>query len=104
MKSIKLAENARFIRVEEINGDRFVRSRSQGMGRFLTACLTLASAFAAGSTSASTLAITHVNIIDATGSPPQRDMTVVVKDGRIVELGRSDAVHAPVDARAVDGS
>ncbi len=74
------------------------------MRRFLAACLTLASAFAAGSTSASTLAITHVNIVDATGSPPQPDMTVVVKDGRIVELGKSDAVHAPADARAVNGS
>src|ERR1700738_1913946 len=86
------------------NEQRFVRSRSQGMRRFLATCLTLASALAAGSTSASTLAITHVNIIDATGSPPQPDMTVVVKDGRIVELGKSDAVHAPADAKAVNGS
>ena len=46
-------------------------SRSQGMRRFLAACLTLASVFAAGSTSASTLAITHVNVIDATGAPTQ---------------------------------
>src|SRR5216684_4060062 len=74
------------------------------MRRFLAACLTLASAFAAGSTSASTVAITHVYIIDATGSPPQPDMTVVVKDGRIVELGKSDAVHAPANAKAVNAS
>jgi imidazolonepropionase-like amidohydrolase len=74
------------------------------MRRFLAACLGLASVFAAGNASASTLTITHVNIIDATGSPPQPDMTIIVKDGRIVGVGKSDAVHVPADAKAVNGA
>jgi imidazolonepropionase-like amidohydrolase len=74
------------------------------MRRLSAACLTLASCLAAWSASAATLAITHVNVVDATGTPPQADVTVVVKDGRIVELGKSDAVHVPADAKAVDGS
>jgi len=49
------------------------------------------------------VAIVHVNLIDATGSPPQRDMTVIVRDQRIAELGKSAAVPLPADARVVDG-
>lgn len=74
------------------------------MRRFFAACLTLAGALAAVSAAADSLAITHVTVIDATGSPPQPDMTVIVKDGRIAELGKSAAVHAPADAAAVDGT
>ena len=58
---------------------------------------------AATATAAATLAITHVDVIDATGTPPQPDMTVLVKDQRIVALGRSDALQAPADATVVEG-
>jgi imidazolonepropionase-like amidohydrolase len=85
MKSIDLAVNSRLIRAVCIS-------------------VALMCALAAGSTSGATLAITHVNVIDATGSAPQPDMTVIVKEGRIVELGKSDAVQAPVDAQDVNGS
>jgi imidazolonepropionase-like amidohydrolase len=74
------------------------------MGRCLAACLAIALGFASGGASASTLAITHVSVIDATGTPPQPEMTVVVRDGRIVELGKSGEVHPPADARTVDAS
>ena len=74
------------------------------MRRLFAPFLALASFFGAGAVSADTLAITHVTVIDATGAPPQPDMTVIVQDGRIVELGKSDAVHAPAGAKAVDGS
>ena len=74
------------------------------MRRLCAAGITLASCFAAWGASAATLAIDHVNVVDATGTPPQADMTVVVKDGRIVALGKSDAVQAPADAKVVDGS
>jgi imidazolonepropionase-like amidohydrolase len=50
------------------------------------------------------LAITHVTVIDTTGGPVQPDMTVIVRDGRIVKLGKSEVVHAPGDALRVDGS
>lgn len=38
------------------------------------------------------LVITHVNIIDATGSPVQSDMTVVIRGNRIVRIGKSTRV------------
>jgi imidazolonepropionase-like amidohydrolase len=74
------------------------------MSRLFAACLALAGALTAVSAAADTLAITHVTVIDATGSPAQPEMTVIVKDGRIAELGGSAAVHAPAGATAVDGT
>jgi imidazolonepropionase-like amidohydrolase len=64
----------------------------------------LAICFAAVSAAAATLVIDHVNLVDATGAPVQPNMTVVVRDGRIVDLGKSDAVQASADAKVVDGS
>ncbi len=55
----------------------------------------LAGVFAGSAASADTLAITHVNIVDATGALTQPEMTVVVRDGRIAELGRSAVVAVP---------
>jgi len=74
------------------------------MRRLSAAALTLASCLAAWNASAATFTINHVNVIDATGTPPQTDMTVVVKDGRIIELGKSDAIQAPAAAKAVEAS
>lgn len=48
------------------------------------------------------LAVTHVTVIDATGSPPQPDMTVVVEDKHVVDLGKSGAVRLPPHAIVVD--
>src|SRR5580692_4087237 len=68
-------------------------------------CGALAAAFVgAAAAAASPLAITHVTVIDTTGKPPMYDMTVIVKDQRIVDLGKSNTVHAPAGARLVDGS
>jgi imidazolonepropionase-like amidohydrolase len=51
-----------------------------------------------------TLAFTHVNVIDATGGPLQPDMTVIVRDGHIADLGKSDALQAPADAKVVNAA
>src|ERR1019366_4702625 len=75
------------------------------MRALLALCGTLAVAFAGAAPAApSAVAITHVTIIDTTGAPAMSDMTVVVKDQRVVEVGKSDAVHPPTGARLVDGS
>ena len=50
------------------------------------------------------LAITHVNVIDATGAPAQPDQTVVISDGRIVALGKSAGVSIPANAEIVDAT
>jgi imidazolonepropionase-like amidohydrolase len=49
------------------------------------------------------LAITHVNLIDATGSPATADMTVIIGGKQISQIGKSDAIPLPKGARVVDG-
>ena len=60
------------------------------------AVFTLAAAPEAG------LIITHVNLIDATGTPVQPDMTVIVQGQRITELGKSGNVRIRKGARVVE--
>src|SRR6202789_323080 len=75
------------------------------MRALVVLCGAFAAAFAgAAAAAASAIAITHVTVIDTTGAPPKPDMTVVVQDQRIVDLGKSDAVHAPAGSRLVDAS
>jgi imidazolonepropionase-like amidohydrolase len=49
-----------------------------------------------------TLAFVHATVIDATGSAAQPDMTVIVEDRHIVEIGTSASVNVPKRARVVD--
>jgi len=49
------------------------------------------------------LAITHVVVVDATGSPASPDMTVVTTGVRITEIGKTEKIRLPKDARVVDG-
>jgi len=51
----------------------------------------------------SILAITHVNVIDATGAPVLGDMTVIVQGKRILQIGKSGQTAVPKAARVVDG-
>jgi imidazolonepropionase-like amidohydrolase len=48
------------------------------------------------------LAFAHVNVIDATGSPVQPDMTVVVQGQRITEVGKAGHVKIPNNAKRID--
>ncbi|RAS60672.1 amidohydrolase family protein [Lentzea atacamensis] len=48
------------------------------------------------------LALTGVTVIDATGCPPGRDMTVLVHEERIVAVGRREAVRVPAGATILD--
>jgi len=49
------------------------------------------------------VAITHVNVIDATGVPVHADMTVIVRGKQIAQLGKSGAILIPKSAKLVDG-
>jgi imidazolonepropionase-like amidohydrolase len=51
----------------------------------------------------SNLAFTHVNVIDATGAPVQKDMTVIVQGKQILQIGKSGETAVPKTARVVDG-
>jgi imidazolonepropionase-like amidohydrolase len=46
--------------------------------------------------------ITHVNIIDATGSPVQRDMSVTIEGNRIVRITKSGKAKPPAHARVLN--
>jgi len=48
----------------------------------------------------SIVAITHVNVIDATGTPVQTDMTVIVQGKQIVQIGKSDATTLTEDSHS----
>ena len=50
------------------------------------------------------LAFTHVTVIDATGSPAQPDMTVVVANQRIAAIGPSKTTEIPTDAEIFDAT
>jgi imidazolonepropionase-like amidohydrolase len=54
--------------------------------------------------SGSTLAITHVTVIDATGAPAQANQTVVIKEGRIAALGKSADTPIANGAEVIDGT
>jgi imidazolonepropionase-like amidohydrolase len=65
--------------------------------------LALAAAVGAAPAAAQ-IAITHVTIVDVTGAPSRRDMTVVVSGDRISAVGRSALVRVPPGTRVVDGT
>lgn len=50
----------------------------------------------------SAIAITNVTVIDATGSPAQSGVTVVIEKERITAIG--SAVEVPIDAAILDGT
>ena len=54
--------------------------------------------------SAPPLAIVHVTLIDGTGAPPRRDVTVIVAGGRVRDIVPARSARLPRGARVVDGT
>jgi Amidohydrolase family len=50
------------------------------------------------------LAIAHVTVIDATGAPPQPDMTLLIADQRIAAIAPSKSIRIPPNAQILDAS
>jgi imidazolonepropionase-like amidohydrolase len=50
------------------------------------------------------LAITHVTVIDTTGAPPRPDMTLLLSEERIANIGASHSTQIPHAAQIVDGT
>ena len=50
------------------------------------------------------LILTHVTVIDVTGSPAKPDMSVVIRNHRIAAIGRTIAVVPPKDSEIVDAT
>jgi len=59
-------------------------------------------ALAQRSPSDSSVAFTHATVIDGAGGPPQGGMTVVVRGGRIVRVGKDETVRVLHGARIID--
>ena len=68
-------------------------------GRLL---LILGLTMAAASAAAQVTVLTRATVIDGTGSPPQKDVTIVMENGRIRDMGPSARVAAPAGAAVVD--
>lgn len=65
--------------------------------------IVLAVAFTcAGSAAAQVTVLTRATVIDGTGAPPQKDVTIVMENGRIRDMGRSSAIPVPAGATVVD--
>ena len=50
------------------------------------------------------LILTHVTVIDVTGSPAKLDMSVEIRNHRIAAIGRTSAVVPPKDSEIVDAT
>ena len=50
------------------------------------------------------IAITHAPLVDGTGARAARDMTLVIREGRIAEVGPSARVRVPAGATIIDGT
>ena len=72
------------------------------IGKCLAGAAAALLALAAGPAGAERWTFQHVTLIDGTGAPPRRDMTVVVEDGRFVELIPT-ARAAPPTGRVIEG-
>lgn len=47
-------------------------------------------------------AYVRVNIINGTGGESQNNMTILVKDGKIISIGESDVIEVPADSKIID--
>ena len=48
------------------------------------------------------IALTHANVIDGRGNPARPDQTVIIREGRIADIGDSDKVQVPDGAQHID--
>jgi hypothetical protein len=63
--------------------------------------LAVAMLFSAGATAQVTV-LTHAMVIDGTGAGAQKDLTIVIENGRIRDMGPSSKVTVPAGAMVVD--
>jgi imidazolonepropionase-like amidohydrolase len=57
--------------------------------------------FAASATAQVTV-LTRATVIDGTGAPPQKDVTIVMENGRIRDMGPSPKISTPAGATVLD--
>src|SRR5437868_12949782 len=47
-------------------------------------------------------ALTHARVIDGTGAAPRDDQTLIIRDGRISQLGVAGSIAIPAGAQVID--
>jgi len=85
-------------------GNVALLKRTRRLPHALFACALLTVGCANAHKNAAPIAITHVNVIDATGSHVQPDMTVVIEGEKIAELAESSRIALARDALVIDGA
>ena len=50
----------------------------------------------------SVIALTHVQVLDGTGAPPRSDQTILIRNGRIAEVGPAGSMKVPAGVRTMD--
>ncbi|MGB9361405.1 MAG: amidohydrolase, partial [Candidatus Sulfotelmatobacter sp.] len=48
------------------------------------------------------VALTHVRVIDGTGTAAREDQTIILNNGKIESIGDASAVNVPKDAQVMD--
>ena len=66
------------------------------LAALLVAILSVASA------RAQVVVLTRVTVIDGTGAAPQKDITIVMENGRIRDIGPSSKIQTPAGATVLD--
>ena len=56
------------------------------------------------SVDAPVVAITHVKLVDGTGTPAKNDQTIIIRGEKIASVGPFGAATVPADARVIDGT
>src|SRR5258708_5731882 len=56
----------------------------------------------AGKAAAQMIALTHATLIDGTGAPAREDITIVMENGHIRDIGASRSITMPANAAVVD--
>jgi imidazolonepropionase-like amidohydrolase len=56
----------------------------------------------AASAAAQVIVLTRATVIDGSGAPPEKDMTIVIENGRIRDMGPSSKIPTPAGANVVD--
>src|SRR6185295_13304316 len=53
-------------------------------------------------TEAPLIALTHLRVIDGTGSPPKEDQTLIISNGKINSVESSASARVPANAQTMD--
>ena len=72
------------------------------MKRAITLVLLAAALLFAASVRAQPAVLTHATVLDGTGAVPQKDVSIILENGRIREMGPTSKVPVPAGAMVVD--